>query len=622
MSANPDADRGSETGSHEGIRASGETEAVRGNRRGGPGKGSAKGPAKGPALQSGQYTQYTVTPTSPGATEAALVERLGRFGNIEILRTVASRAAIGPPVAVVRMTAGQEAGLRQSAGDLLIERDAPLQLASSAASVPFAGACAIAYALGGGFAATIQALNESDQPLADAEVQIVGQHWTAQGITGSDGKVALTLHGELPTTVTELLIKPRADAWGVWQRFPVLQENAVNTVNLRALPETKAFGWGATAMGFDRLPAGYGGAGVKIALIDSGVANSHAQLGAIDQGIDAARGDEPGWSMDQVGHGTLCAGILAAKPGGANDLRGYAPDAELHVCKLPLDAACSDFVAALDACLQAGVDLMCLGYSCQQPSAIVEQRIAAAKRRGIAVVAPAGNSGGPVQFPACSPHVLAVGAVGRSGTFPDDSPHAAHEAAGQPIGGQWFAPAFSCRGDELDLGAPGVAVITCQSPSGYIACDGTSVAAAHVTALAALVLAHHPDFQGRFASRDAMRVERLFQILKQTAQPLADPLRVGAGLPNAPGALGLELRPQPFVAPLHDRLGEMRSAVRQAGFSIAAQRQMPQPPRGPAATTHFPLNIVPPAAMTAAGASARLSELKTAMQLAGLSPGH
>jgi subtilisin len=486
---------------------------------------------------------------------------------------------------------------------------------------PRSPASAIAYALGGGFATTIQVLNEKDQPLADAEVQIVGQHWTAQGTTGSDGKVALALHGELPATVAELLIKPRANAWGLWHRYPLLQADAVNTVNLRALPETTAFGWGAAAMGFDRLPSGYGGAGVKVALVDTGVAKGHAALGEIAEGVNAARGDERAWSADAVGHGTLCAGILAAKPGGANDLRGYAPEAELYVCKLPLDASCSDLVAALDACIQAGVDVVCLGYSGERSSAIVEQRIAAAKQRGIAIVAPAGNTGGRVQFPACSVHVLAVGAVGRAGTFPGDSPHAAHEAAAQPIGGQLFPPAFSCRGAELDLCAPGVAVISCQAPNGYVACDGTSVAAAHVTALAALVLAHHVDFQRQFASRDAMRVERLFQIIKQTAQPLADPLRTGAGLASAPRALGLELNFQPFIAPLNDRLGEMRSAVRQAGSSVATLPEMPQPPRGPAAMTHFPLNFVPPAAVNIAGSPGRLSDLKAAMQQAGLSLG-
>lgn len=141
MSAYPGADRWSETWSRESVRAGGETEPARANGR------------KPLAPQS---NQYTVAPTSPGVNDQALVERLARSGNIEILRTIAARATVGPPVAVVRMTAEQAARLRQSAGDLLVERDAPLQLAASAATAtPFTCASAIAYALGGGFASTI-----------------------------------------------------------------------------------------------------------------------------------------------------------------------------------------------------------------------------------------------------------------------------------------------------------------------------------------------------------------------------------------------------------------------------------------------------------------------------------
>jgi hypothetical protein len=67
------------------------------------------------------------------------------------------------------------------------------------------------------------------------------------------------------------------------------------------------------------------------------------------------------------------------------------------------------------------------------------------------------------------------------------------------------------------------------------------MAAPHVTGLAALVLAHHPDFQGAIRMRNAQRVERLFQIIKASCRPvmLGDQRRTGFGLPDAPRALGL-----------------------------------------------------------------------------------
>ena len=68
----------------------------------------------------------------------------------------------------------------------------------------------------------------------------------------------------------------------------------------------------------------------------------------------------------------------------------------------------------------------------------------------------------------------------------------------------------------------------------------------------ALVLAHHPDFKGQFAARNAQRVERLYQIIKESAtpMPIADATRVGVGLPNVVRALGLQAGqgPQPSAA--------------------------------------------------------------------------
>jgi subtilisin family serine protease len=80
-------------------------------------------------------------------------------------------------------------------------------------------------------------------------------------------------------------------------------------------------------------------------------------------------------------------------------------------------------------------------------------------------------------------------------------------------------------------------------PNNFAAWDGTSMAAPHVTGLAALVLAHHPDFAGPFRARNAQRVQRLFQIIKASARPVnvGDPRRTGFGIPDAPTALSLQL---------------------------------------------------------------------------------
>jgi subtilisin len=377
-------------------------------------------------------------------------------------------------------------------------------------------------------------------------------------------------------------------------------------------------------MRFDQLPNEYRGKDIKIALIDSGVATTHKQLAKIAHGIDI-RGEADGrsWSQDLLGHGTQCAGIIAASAiaDAASGIRGYAPEAELHVCRLPPDARCSDLLAALDYCVQSGIDVACLGFGCERGSAIVEQRIAAAKQQGVAMIAAAGNSAGAVLFPAFSPHVLAVGAIGQVGSYPDDSPQALQAAAALPVAGGLFVPSFSCRGPELDLCAPGVAIVACQSPDGYSISDGTSLAGAHVTALAALILAHHGDFRGGFGRRDFQRVERLFQILKATAQPIGHPWHTGAGLPDAPRALGIGSVPLPLATvPIEARLAEMRNAIRQLDniYSGGGEATTFEAPRGPAHVTQLPLN---PMASSAEGGADIVHRLKTAMMMAGLSDG-
>ncbi|NML59736.1 hypothetical protein HHL21_01245 [Massilia sp. RP-1-19] len=73
------------------------------------------------------------------------------------------------------------------------------------------------------------------------------------------------------------------------------------------------------------------------------------------------------------------------------------------------------------------------------------------------------------------------------------------------------------------------------------------MAAPHITGLAALVLAHHPDFQGAWRTRSAERVERLFQTIKMSARKvsLGDQYRTGLGLADALVALGLQAHAQP-----------------------------------------------------------------------------
>ena len=615
MNANSDDGRVAESTARSSSRRSAEAAATRG------------------AKTARSVRRYMIAPTDARASAAAVAERLRDQGIAEIVRTIEARSIGMPPVIVVRTTTETAATLRRTGlpnvGALLVERDHALQAATMAARLGRRSPLTTATPLGTGFSTTIQVQGENEQPVERAIVQVIGRQWTAEGITGRDGKVSLTLFGELPGRAVTLLVKPRTSYWGLCREHFEPQTDG-NVVTLRPLAPMQELPWGGQLMRFDQLPTDCRGTGARIALIDTGVATSQRQLAGIKQGLDATAGEERAWSQDSAGHGTPCAGILVAATDKEAGVRGYAPGAELHVCKLGLDAYCSDLVSALDYCIEKDVDIACIGYGCARGSAIVEQRLASAKRQGVAAIAAAGSDSGVVQYPACSPQVLAIGAIGRSGTFPDDSLESLESNPQSDLrlapGSGLFVPEFSCTGPEIDLCAPGVAVISCQSPDGYAACSGTSLAAPHVAALAALVLAHRSEFQTRFAQRDARRVERLFQLLKETAQPLGDPLRTGAGLPDAARALGIQtsvFASLPLAPHPASRLSEMRRAIGLAG--LGDLELLTEPPRGAAVIGQALPQFGPSSNGSAGGPGSRIGTdirlLRGALARAGLVAG-
>jgi len=223
-----------------------------------------------------------------------------------------------------------------------------------------------------------------------------------------------------------------------------------------------------------------------------------------------------------------------------------------------------------------------------------------------------------VQFPGVSPDVFTIAAIGRDGTFPDDSYHA--QVRWKPGGSDqgFFAAQFSCHGPEIDACAPGVAIVSSVPADGYASWDGTSMATPHVTGLAALVLAHHPDFRTpALRLPTAARVDRLFEILRQSCRPLSlqDPTRTGAGLPDAVRALALDTAvraPSSTATAPETETTAIRAALERLRLEMVAAGLLEDVP------ALAPQSAGPPAPPSTQDIRRQLAELEAQMAAAGV----
>ncbi|HEX6095581.1 MAG TPA: S8 family serine peptidase [Thermoanaerobaculia bacterium] len=237
------------------------------------------------------------------------------------------------------------------------------------------------------------------------------------------------------------------------------------------------------------------GAGITVAILDTGVDYRHPALGEgfgpgfkVKAGYDFVNKDAD--PMDDSGHGTHVAGIVAAN---APDLSGVAPDASLVAYKV-LNAGgsgwTSDILAGIERTVDpngdgdlsdhAAVANMSLGgpgYSDDAMSRAVDSAVSA----GVVFVVAAGNLGNfqSVSSPGTAEAAITVGAT----NFQDAL--APFTSKGPPAARYGIKP---------DVVAPGVDVRSAKAGGGTLAASGTSMAAPHVAGAAALLRALHPDW--------------------------------------------------------------------------------------------------------------------------------
>ncbi len=229
---------------------------------------------------------------------------------------------------------------------------------------------------------------------------------------------------------------------------------------------------------------GYTGAGVTIAVLDTGIDSDHPEL---SDSIAGGKGFGYATYEDDHGHGTHVSGIIAANGVDAN-AKGVAPNSKVwmaKVCNASGSCYSSDIAAAIEYVVKGPDGIINNG---DEPAKIMSislggggtslsncdtdylaQKVNWAVGNGVTVAVAAGNTSGRVSSPGCASKAIAVGAVDKT-----------------DVRASW-----SGSGLALDIMAPGVNIYS-SVIGGYASWSGTSMATPHISATVALLRQVNP----------------------------------------------------------------------------------------------------------------------------------
>src|SRR3569623_797475 len=252
---------------------------------------------------------------------------------------------------------------------------------------------------------------------------------------------------------------------------------------------------------------------VKVAVIDSGIDADHPELaGSIEAAFDALDSKEKAHA-----HGTSIAGIIAAHA----TLKGAAPAAKLLAIRAfgeaRSGASSTTFVVlkSLDYAVSNGAQIIIMSFAGPRDK-LIDRGLAAASAKNIVLVAAVGNAGpksAPL-FPGADSHVIGVTATDASDAI--------------------FAKAYQSA--YVAVAAPGVDILAPLPGGNFGVSSGTSLSAAYVSGLAALMLARNP----------ALTADEVRQALTQSARdlgPAGRDDRFGAGEADAFAAVSAVAAP-------------------------------------------------------------------------------
>jgi len=227
----------------------------------------------------------------------------------------------------------------------------------------------------------------------------------------------------------------------------------------------------------EAVAAGATGAGIKVGVIDSGVSIAHEDLQtvAIAGEPDFGPADQRTWYRDVNSHGTHVVGTLTAANNSVGVV-GVSPGAlSIYMVKVFGDSGnwvySSDLLTAARTAQARGARIISMSLGGSYSSLTEKQGFDDLYNKGVLLIASAGNDGNTaVSYPAGYSSVVSVAAI-------DSKKVVAY---------------FSQKNSDVELAAPGVSVLSTVSSNGYAYYNGTSMAAPHVSGVAALIWSKYP----------------------------------------------------------------------------------------------------------------------------------
>jgi len=292
-----------------------------------------------------------------------------------------------------------------------------------------------------------------------------------------------------------------------------------------------------------------------VAVVDSGIDYNHRDLNdnmwvnaAEMNGLDAVDDDENGYvddiygynfvynnsdPVDDHGHGTHCAGIIAAEGNNGLDITGVCWNTKIMAIKFLGslgEGSTADAVLSMYYAVANGADVISNSWGSEEESEVLQDAIDYAYSQGVIMVAAAGNNNSDKpHYPAAYAHVISVAATNQ-----DDE--------------KW---PLSNYGDLVDMAAPGVDILSLMAEGtsegrGYTKyttlMSGTSMAAPHVAGACALLLSVNP----------LLTLGELYGILTKTTDPISSNICACGGRLNLFKAMHAVLPSRGYIALDHD----------------------------------------------------------------------